>query len=307
MVNETKHKKIIPVGYDRCFKKIFGDNNAIRRVEAFLSEYLNIPFEDLKGKVTILNEEIRDNTKESKRKSVDIYADVDLKDKLKVNIELNFFHKNIKRNIVYVCNFVSSNIRNKEAYEKMPKILQINFDKFEIDKNNSNIVKRYYLKNEIGTLLDKSLEIDHVNIVKCYEVWYNQSIERERIEDQKIIRLGALLYATDMNNFEECLKGTKMDNDTKEDIKEAVSAFNDMEIENLFYDEEVDRKMIENDEKIIARREGLAEGRAEGRAEGAKDKSLEIAKNLLKLNMHIEDISKATGLSIEELDFINNN
>ena len=60
-------KKIIPLGYDRAFKKIFGDNEAIERVEAFLAEYLNIPCEDIKGKVTILNEEKRVATKNSKR------------------------------------------------------------------------------------------------------------------------------------------------------------------------------------------------------------------------------------------------
>ena len=47
---------------------------------------------------------------------------------------------------------------------------------------------------------------------------------------------------------------------------------------------------------------GKDEGRAIGLIEGKKEKQLEIAKNLLKLNtISIDDISKATGLSVEEI------
>ena len=45
------------------------------------------------------------------------------------------------------------------------------------------------------------------------------------------------------------------------------------------------------------REQGLAEGRAEGRAEG----KLEVAKNMISLGIDIETISKATGLSVEEI------
>lgn len=38
-----------------------------------------------------------------------------------------------------------------------------------------------------------------------------------------------------------------------------------------------------------------------GRVEGKKDKAIEIAKNLLEMDMPIDDIMKATGLSLEEV------
>ena len=39
-----------------------------------------------------------------------------------------------------------------------------------------------------------------------------------------------------------------------------------------------------------------------GLAEGERAKQLEIAKNLIKLGINIEDIVKATGLSKEEIE-----
>jgi predicted transposase/invertase (TIGR01784 family) len=47
--------------------------------------------------------------------------------------------------------------------------------------------------------------------------------------------------------------------------------------------------------------EGLAEGKAEGTAEGLAKGKEEVARNLLVLGIDIEAISKATGLSIEEI------
>ena len=73
---------------------------------------------------------------------------------------------------------------------------------------------------------------------------------------------------------------------------------------------EEEEKYIQNTEKNIARREGLAEGLAEGRAEGheaglAEGQKVEkesIAKKLLEANYPIDGILEVTGLSKEEIE-----
>ena len=50
-----------------------------------------------------------------------------------------------------------------------------------------------------------------------------------------------------------------------------------------------------------AEEKGRAEGREEGRAEGERAKAIEIAKQLLAMHLPIDSITKATGLSEEEL------
>jgi len=49
------------------------------------------------------------------------------------------------------------------------------------------------------------------------------------------------------------------------------------------------------------RAEGRAQGLTEGRAEGEKAKAIEMAKNLLSLGVDINTVSKASGLSVDEL------
>lgn len=72
-------------------------------------------------------------------------------------------------------------------------------------------------------------------------------------------------------------------------------------LEALF-DSEIEEEMILNSEKHVARDEGHAEGHAKGLVEGAKEASINIAKEMLKDNISLENISKYTNLSIEEIE-----
>ena len=62
--------------------------------------------------------------------------------------------------------------------------------------------------------------------------------------------------------------------------------------------------MIQNDVLGNARAEGLEQGRAEGRAEGEHNKAMDIAKNLKKIGIPVEQIINATGLTKDEIDAI---
>ena len=52
----------------------------------------------------------------------------------------------------------------------------------------------------------------------------------------------------------------------------------------------------------IGKKEGIEEGLKEGLKEGEKNKSIEIAKNMLKDNVDINIISKYSGLNVEEIE-----
>ena len=50
--------------------------------------------------------------------------------------------------------------------------------------------------------------------------------------------------------------------------------------------------------------EGKAEGRVEGKAEGRVEEKLATAKRLLSMGLTIQDIAKATALSVEQIEEI---
>ena len=54
-----------------------------------------------------------------------------------------------------------------------------------------------------------------------------------------------------------------------------------------------------------AHAEGLAEGKAQGLAEGKAEEKTATAKRLLSMGLFVEDIAKATSLSVEQVEAIN--
>ena len=69
------------------------------------------------------------------------------------------------------------------------------------------------------------------------------------------------------------------------------------------YDQDIVRKKTENSIK----KESYEHGIEEGMELGSKEKQIEIAKNLMNLNLSINDIIKATGLTKEEIIKLKNN
>ncbi len=53
-----------------------------------------------------------------------------------------------------------------------------------------------------------------------------------------------------------------------------------------------------------AHAEGLTEGKAEGIAEGKAEEKTATAKRLLSMGLSVEDIAKATSLSVEQVEAI---
>ena len=53
---------------------------------------------------------------------------------------------------------------------------------------------------------------------------------------------------------------------------------------------------------IDGKADGMVEGEAKGKAAGKNERNIEIAQNMLKKSMKIEDIIELTGLSQEEIE-----
>lgn len=318
-INKLPPGKIIPLTNDLLCKKVFGDIDGIRRLEGFISTYFNVPYEEVKGNVKILESEKRNKRINDKRQSVDIIAEIELiNKKFRLNIEMNLKKgTTLYRNFMYVTNFIGG-ISNKEDYSKIIPVHQISFDNYDVNPDNPRVIKRCFIKDETNTIIHNLIEIDHINIERCKEIWYNRDIKKEMRADRELILLGALVTIDDIEEFKRCLEEIDMEKEIKEEIIDTVEEYSDDDdILRMYYDREKDQEAIRRGDLALAkqeaREEGLKEGRAEGRAEGreegreegSKQKTIEIAKNLLKMNISIDDISKATELSIDEINKLN--
>ena len=202
----------------------------------------------------------------------------------KINLEMNigFFKGRIVRNTGYVFHHFSSYLKSNEDYGDIKPILQINFDTHGIDKNNKNIVDIYTLKNDNCYELTNLLQIYHINIAKCYKYWYNKTMEGYSEVDKNIIKMCALIYASDEANFTKCIGEINMEEKIKRNFLDTMDELcSDEELENYYGSEEDIRKTRKADMDIMKReiresatksgmRKGMKLGKQKGIEQGIK-------------------------------------
>lgn len=132
-----------------------------------------------------------------------------------------------------------------------------------------------------------------------------------------------MLFMDNPNKREEMEKIMVENEKIKEAVEELTGMSKDEELRRLAELREKGRRdeyarrqyaieegLREGRERGLAegRAEGLAEGRKEGRKEGVKEgkekEKIDIAKNMLKKNIKVEDICEITGLTKEEIEKI---
>ncbi len=135
--NQTLEKgMIIPMTFDYVFTGILNNEKNIRILEEFLSGYLDIELESIRGKVKLSPREL--DIKNKKQKNVQIDLLVDIKGE-KINIELsNQSSRGVKeRNIVYACNIHSGQLKYGDTnYTRIAKTIQIQLNNYRCNEKN---------------------------------------------------------------------------------------------------------------------------------------------------------------------------
>ena len=107
--------------------------------------------------------------------------------------------------------------------------------------------------------------------------------------------------------FEELLMEAeylKMDTETQAQYERRVKQMRDAKnVEDYMIQTSIAKGLKQGLEQGLEQglKQGLEQGLEQGRAEGRTAEKEEVAKNLLRLGVDVETISKATGLSVEEL------
>ena len=153
-------------------------------------------------------------------------------------------------------------------------------------------MKIYKIINEKGELYVKNFIIYEINMDYYDKIWYSKN-EEEIKKNQYMIML-------DLDKKE--LKNMPKDKIVDKYITNVTIVNDDPEFQKYMSEEE-DKKKIQNSLLSEARENGINDGISKG----VSQEKVSIVKNLLSMNMPIEDISKATGLSVEEINKLRNN
>ena len=273
---------------DRAFKEVFLNPNNSDLLKALLEFILKIKIDKLEIKKT----ELLSGNVNIKDKRVDAIVHTGNK---KIEIEINSQNKDYlhTRSTAYICNIYQSNANVGDTYNEDTDIIQVNLT-WGLGRNNDEM-KIYKIMNEKGELYVKNFIIYEINMDYYDKIWYSKN-EEEIKKNQYMIMLD--------------LDKKELENMPKDKIVDKyitnVTIVNDNPEFQKYMSEEEDKRKIQNSLLSEAKEEGISQGYTsginDGISKGENKKSIEIAKNMLKKNMSIEDISDITGLSIEEIN-----
>ena len=272
---------------DRAFKEVFLNPNNGDLLKALLEFILKIKIDKLEIKKTELlsgNVNIKD-----KRADALVYTG-----NKKIEIEINLQYEKYlnPRNTAYICNIYQSHILARKEYNRQTDIVHVNLT-WGLGAEE-DVMTKYMIISENGKLFIKNFIIYEINMD-----YYNKLFCKN--EDE--IKQNLYMIMLDLDKKE--LKNMPKDKIVDKYITNVTIVNDDPEFQKYMSEEE-DKRKIQNSLLSEAKEEGISQGYTsginDGISKGKNKKSIEIAKNMLKKNMSIEDISDITGLSIEEIN-----
>lgn len=270
-------------------KKLFKNKSIGKKLSAIvISDVLGIDYETIYNNIEILTEEISFSAL-----TVNSVADVildDNNDKMIIDIEINGYDGVIKRNqtLSYVCQLFLGQIKNKEDYLKIKKVLQINIDTRDFLGYNEFIYDIYLMDKVHHKIASNEIQIVHINLDYLRNLDYTIIKENELMKYLYFFVCG-IEY---LDEFVEKINGDKFMEKIVKEVKKISGE------ENVIpYVSEDEMREIENKYYKDLYHE-------EGRAIGREEKEREMIINLYNNGASLELISKSSGLSIKEIDRI---
>lgn len=272
---------------DRVFKTLV---NSGEKGKIILEAILKTVFEETVEVIEFLSVE-QPLEKVIDRKKV-LYCLVKVSDKY-VNVEINLNDYDIAkavRNFAFLCSFYSQNTRKGDAYDTETLCVQVNINFGYSPYNRSDkIMTKAYMQDEDGVIID-NFAIWNVFVENIKRVCYNNPKERDKYryilmldEDKDNLEL---FYPSD--DIVSIYKGELMRLNSDADFVWDITP-------------EEDAKKLFNTRLRLAEKEIMAQGLAQGIEQGIEQNRIEMIKNFYKIGTPIEDIAKASNLSVDEV------
>ena len=296
------------ISFDWALKRLLRDKANFGVLEGFLTTLLNTNIKINR----LLESEGNKNREDSKYNRVDLLAEDTDGELLLIEVQGEPEFAYFQRMLFGASKLVTEYINSGENYEHVKKVYSVNIVYFDLGQGEDVVY--------IGKTVFRGI---HNNEVLKLSPFMQQKFKTDEVS--QLFPEYIILKVNDFN----CWSKVPLDqwlyflatSDIPEEadapgLQEAREKLNLMKMnreEQAAYDRYLMERAILRNTMVTAREEGLfegeckghakgmAEGRAEGRAEGQKEGRMETAKNLKAMGLNIDDIVKATGLTVDEV------
>lgn len=267
--------------------------------------------------IEMLESESNQDSANDKFNRVDIKAKDSKGDIILIEIQLTREWYYLQRVLYGVSKTITEHISLGSKYEEVKKIYSINILYFDLGKGSD------YLYHGTTTFIGVHTN-DELIVRKRDKDAIRTCSPTEIFPEYFLIRVNEFneVAKTPIEEWMDFLKNNHIKDNTEtpglREAKEQLRVLQMNDAERKAYDNYLDTirtqdsvldtyrtegllegRMIGREE---GRKEGREEGRAEGREEGARNQSIAIAKEMIKMNLDKSIIKRATGLTDEELD-----
>lgn len=284
---------------DIAFKKIFG----VEENKDLLISLINsiVGQEDQVAEVTLLNPYNPKNFRQDKLSILDIKAKGENGQRFNIEIQISDEADYDKRALYYWAKLYTEQLKVAEDYSLLSKAIGIHILNFtsipDVDKYHNVF---HITEKESGLLYFRDLELHTIELKKFSQDAREELNEMVARVKNSLDMWVAFLTRHDLLNREHLPPAL---NDPA--LKKALGVLDVMnfgEEEREAYEEHLKWLRIEANTLKKYEAKGFEQGKAEGKAE----RDREIARNMLQEGMSIENISKVTGLSIQEVKILKN-
>lgn len=285
---------ILPPSDDRVFKLILTSPTAKPVLMDLVSSIIKRPVTD----VEVRNSEIPLEDTREKAERLDVNCRID--DGSQVDLEMQASriqedsdgkHQNLKgKSIYYLCDLHSSQpSKGVRRYDKLARTYQVTFCSYTVFPERPEYVNSFSLRHdEDNELLSDAIHVVYVELSKLHETM------EKSVDDMTDLDKWAVFfqYASDPI-YRETVNEVIASKEVLQMAGNLLMSISQDERERAVFRS---RRMYQTDLQS-----NLATAEDRGERKGRTAEKIEIARNLLKINLPLEQITMATGLTREEV------
>ena len=295
------------VRFDWAAKRLLRNKSNFVVLEGFLSVLL----EDKIRIERILESEGNQQKFDDKFNRVDMLAENSKGELVQNNRELDYFH----RMLYGTSKAITEYINQGDPYANVKKVYSVNIVYFDLGQGDDYVYHGHTEFRGVHTKDVLRLSVQQQEQFVCHDAG-------DLFPEYYVLRVDEFdkLAKTPLDEWILFLKtGEIAENVTASGLREArerlrVDKLSDAEqkeyerhMEALRYQRSVIQTgWIEGkaEGKVEGRAEGIKEGKIEGKIEGMKEGKVEVARSLKQMGLSVEKIAIATGLSIDDIEYL---
>jgi len=285
--------ELLPPSEDGVFRTLLTHPDAEPVLRDVIESFLHLSV----VKVEVRNTELPISDINEKRERFDVNCSIDDGSQIEIEMQSQIMggdskrvdYKIIKdRSIYYLCDLHSGQPGRGIRYENFLRSFQITFCGYTVFTEQEDFISHFSFRNEKGQELSNAVGIVFIELSKLNDIIKKPVSDMTGEEQWSIFFAygGDKKYVDLINKLCKVRSGIKM----AEEVLSSISR------------DERERALFRSRRKFqMDMDHNLAVARDEGREEGQNETAVRIAKKLLETKLSLEEIAKATGLTLQEI------